>query len=363
MAPLSAELSRRGYREWVVHTGQHYDDNMSAVFFHQLAIREPDARLQVSGRSHGRMTAEMLVALEEMLLEKRPPFVLLYGDTNSTLAGALAAVKLRIPLAHVEAGPRLHDLDTPEEINRIVTDHASRMRFCPDSVSVDNLNRENQTTGVYFSGDVMYDAFLTFSPVAQNQSPILRDLALADKRFALLTVHRPNNTDSPEAVRRLVELLEATPLPVVFTVHPRTEAALKRHGAWRQCQSLPRARLIPAVGYLDLLCLLNACEIVLTDSGGLQKEAFFAGKPAVILFYSTPWPQIRDCGWQRCAWKDGGLDVAQALHDLEAFRPHGSRPELFGDGRAARRIVDLLEGAGWLAGSHSQVLQQNQSAA
>lgn len=363
MAPLSAELTRRNYREIVVHTGQHYDDNMSAVFFQQLAIRQPDMQLSVKGRSHAQMTAEMLVSLEAIMVEKQPPFVLLYGDTNSTLAGALAAVKLKIPIAHVEAGPRTYDLDSPEEINRLVTDHAARLRFCPDALSVENLAKENQARGVFFSGDVMYDAFLTFSEAARSHSTILQELDLLGKRFALLTVHRPNNTDTPEAARRLVTLLEATSFPIVFAVHPRTEAALKRYGCWERCQTFPNARLIPAVGYLDLLALLNASEIVLTDSGGLQKEAFFAGKPAVILFYTTPWPQIRDCGWQRCAWNDFGIDIGQLLQDLESFRPQGARPSLFGDGHAARKIVDLLETAGWLDVAHACPIQQKQTAA
>jgi UDP-GlcNAc3NAcA epimerase len=348
MGPVSAELRSRGYREFIVHTGQHFDDNMSGVFFEELGLPAPDLHLHVQGRRHGQMTAEMLGRLEDVMLEHRPQWVLVYGDTNSTLAAALAAVKLQIPLAHVEAGPRIYDIDTPEEINRIVADHAARLRFCPDLPSVQNLAKENVTQGVYFTGDVMYDAFLICSKRAAERSTILDRLRLRDREFALLTVHRPNNADSADSLARLAALLRGAPMPVVFPVHPRTEAALKRVGRWDELAALPNLHLMPAVGYLDILALTNAAQVVLTDSGGLQKEAFFARKPVVVLFYVSPWPQIVESGWLKLSWKDGGIDADGAIELMRSFRPSGYPGPVFGDGHAAARIVDVLEKHGWL---------------
>jgi UDP-N-acetylglucosamine 2-epimerase len=351
MAPVSAELARRGYREFVVHTGQHSDDNMSEVFFEELGLPTPDVRLVVRERHHGAMTAEILLSLERTMLEHRPPWVLIFGDTNSTLAAALAAVKLRIPLAHVEAGPRIYDIDTPEEINRIVADHAARLRFCPDVPSVMNLARENVSAGVHLTGDVMFDAFVHFSRIAIERSAILETLQVATKPFALLTTHRPNNTDDASAQEKLIRLLEASEIPVVFPTHPRTEIALRRNGFWDTLNSLENVRITPALGYLDILALVNHAEVVLTDSGGLQKEAYFAGKPVGVLFYATPWPQIESAGWQRRCWRDGGIDVEAALDVLTTYRPTSTRPAFFGDGRAAGHIVDVLEREGWLVPS------------
>jgi UDP-N-acetylglucosamine 2-epimerase len=348
MGPVSAELRSRGYREFVVHTGQHFDENMSGVFFEELGLPPPDLHLTIQGRRHGQMTAEMLARLEEVLLERRPPWVLVYGDTNSTLAAALAAVKLQIPLAHVEAGPRIYDIDTPEEINRIVADHAARLRFCPDLPSVQNLAKENLTQGVHFTGDVMYDAFLLYSKRAEERSTILDSLGLRDRQFALLTIHRPNNTDSADALGRLVELLRGSPLPIVFPTHPRTMAAFKRLGLWDEVNLLSNVRLIPAVGYLDILALTNTAEVVLTDSGGLQKEGFFAHKPVLVLFYVSPWPQIVESGWIELCWKDGGIDAGKAIDRITTFRPSSYPGAIFGDGRAAARIADILEQQRWL---------------
>ncbi|MGQ0713229.1 MAG: non-hydrolyzing UDP-N-acetylglucosamine 2-epimerase [Gemmatimonadaceae bacterium] len=349
MAPLSAELARRGYREFVVHTGQHSDDNMSEVFFEELNLPKPDIRLVVGERQHGAMTAEMLKSLEHAMLDHRPPWVLIFGDTNSTLAAALAAVKLRIPIAHVEAGPRIYDIDTPEEINRIVADHAARLRFCPDVPSVMNLARENVSAGVHLTGDVMFDAFLHFSRIADERSSILETLRLRKKRFALLTTHRPNNTDDPKAQEGLVRLLRESALPVVFPTHPRTENALRRNGFWDTVNALEHVHITPALGYLDILVLVNHAEVVLTDSGGLQKEAYFAGKPVGVLFYATPWPRIEAVGWQRRCWVDNGINVEAALDVVARYRPTASRPSFFGDGNAAGHIVDILESEGWLA--------------
>lgn len=347
MAPISAELYKRGYSEFIIHTGQHFDDNMSDVFFEELGIPKPNLNLGIGSGTHGQMTAAMLSELEKVMIDLKPKGVLLYGDTNSTLAAALAAVKLHIPIAHVEAGPRIYDIDTPEEINRIVADHAARLRFCPDVVSVQNLAKENITDGVYYTGDVMYDAFLIFSKSSQKKSFILQKLNLVNKKFALLTVHRPNNTDSKEALNRIIQLLKNASFTVVFPVHPRTQLAFKKYKLWDSLNLIPNAKVIPAVGYLDILQLVNNCHIVLTDSGGLQKEAFFAGKPVLILFYATPWPQIEACGWQKRCWRNNGIDVETINQEMEKYKPDNKRPELFGDGSAAIKIVDALENNKW----------------
>src|ERR1043166_560293 len=347
MGPISAELAARGYREYIVHTGQHFDENMSQVFFDELGLPPPDLNLDISTGGHGEMTGRMLIRLEQVLMERKPSCVITYGDTNSTLAAALAPVKLHIPFAHVESGPRIYDMTSPEEINRLVADHAATLRFCPDELSVRNLSKENITSGVYFSGDVMYDAFLRYGEIAAAKSPILDRLKLRAGEFALLTVHRPNNTDSPEALRRLLALFDRTPLKLVFPVHPRTENAFKRNGLWNDAQKKSCVILIPAVGYLDSLQLTRHASIVLTDSGGLQKEAFYAGKPCVTLF-TTPWPEIERAGWQVTAWGADGIDVSFALDQIGNYRPTDRRPELFGDGHAAKKVVDAMEQNGWL---------------
>jgi UDP-N-acetylglucosamine 2-epimerase len=348
MAPVSAELRRRGKGELIIHTGQHFDANMSDIFFDEMRIPAPDVHLAIGERSHARMTAEMLVRLEDELAGRKPEAVLIYGDTNSTLAAALAAVKLQIPIAHVEAGARMHDIDMPEEINRIVADHAARLRFCADHQSVENLAKENVVAGVIETGDLMLDAFRLFAPAARARTELLQRLGIAGKEFALLTAHRPNNTDDPETLKRCIEALSGSPLPVVFAVHPRTHIAFERHGLWTRLEALPNIRLTRALGYTDILTLVQAAAIVVTDSGGLQKEAYFAGKPCLIIFHVTPWPNIRDAGWQKLVQGFDRLDVAAFHADLMDFRPSGPRPRFFGNGEGARKVVDALEEHGYV---------------
>lgn len=320
---------------------------MSDVFFEELEIAPPDLHLDINRGTHAQITGQALIRIEEILLERNPSGLLIYGDTNSTLAAALAAAKLHIPVAHVEAGPRLFDLKIPEEVNRIIADHTSALLFCPDIVSVQNLARENLVAGVHFTGDVMLDAFLRFSELAARKSSIIDRLGLGSTPYALMTAHRPNNTDSAAALARFVELLERSRVPIVWPLHPRTTAALKREGLWDAAHRDNRHRLIPAVGYLDILQLLNHCKILLTDSGGLQKEAYFCRRPTVLLFFVSPWPQILDTGWQTLCWKDDGIDVDLALSALERYPTPHVHPDFFGSGRAASAVVDLLETHGW----------------
>lgn len=343
MAPVSHELRRRGIKEYIIHTGQHYDENMSQVFFDELEIPTPDLNLSVHSSKHGAMTADMLARLEEKFLELAPKALLIYGDTNSTLAAALAAVKIHIPIAHVEAGPRIYDIDTPEEINRIVADHSARLRFAPDEVSVENLKRENIVQGVSNVGDLMYQAFCHFKERALERSTIFQGLGLNEcNPFALMTIHRPNNTDDKAGLKACIEMLKQSPLPFVFAVHPRTKAAFERAGLWEALCAIPSVTLAPPLGYLDMLALLQRASIVVTDSGGLQKEAYFAGRPCLVMFHATPWPQILELGWQRLQGGFSDLELPAFLEALSSYRPTTPRREFFGDGRSAEYVVDQL---------------------
>ncbi len=347
MAPISAEIARRGLSEYIVHTGQHYDDAMSDVFFREMNIPSPHVQLALDGKNHAKMTAEMMVKIDDVVEQTGAKTMLIYGDTNSTLAATLVAVKRHMPIAHVEAGPRTYDKTSPEEVNRVIADYSASLRFCPDEISVENLARETMTDGVMFTGDLMYDSYLMFAARAAEQSDIVSRLGLAGKRYALMTSHRPNNTDSAAAIAGMVALLEGTPMTIVFAVHPRTKAALTREGMWEKVQALPNVIITGPLGYIDMLAVLESCEIVLTDSGGLQKEGFFAGKPVLNLFYLTPWPNIEANGWIH---NTGCLDVADMVDihaRMEQFRPTSERKPLFGDGTARVKVVDALEKYGF----------------
>lgn len=338
-APVSRALRAGGHEELLVHTGQHFDDLMSKVFFEELALPAPDVDLGVGSGPHGRQTGAMLAGVEEVLLARRPDVVLVYGDTNSTLAGALAAVKLGLPLAHVEAGLRSFNRAMPEEHNRVLTDHCADLLLCPTRTAVEHLAREGLTRGVRLVGDVMLDAVLANVARARARASSPADaLGLAPRSYLLATVHRPYNTDDPAALRRILEALEAVGEPVVLPVHPRTRARL----AGLEGLRLERVRLIDPVGYLDMLRLLDGCRLVLTDSGGVQKEAYFLGVPCVTLRPETEWVETVEAGWNVLAGDDPARIVALA----RGFAPAGARPAAFGDGRAADAVVAALEGDG-----------------
>lgn len=329
-APVSRVL-RRTHEEILVHTGQHYDDNMSEVFFRELSIPEPDINLGVGSGSHGAQTGAMLAGLEKVVMDARPDWVLVYGDTNSTVAGALAAAKLHVRVAHVEAGLRSFDRRMPEEVNRVLADHVSDLLLCPTRVAVGNLAHEGIARGVHLVGDVMYDAFLFNVGAARTQSRILEKYGLQRGGFALVTVHRAENTDDAERLRAIVEGLERSGLDVVIPLHPRTRSRLS--------ESLPpRIRVIEPVGYIDMLALEDAAEVIATDSGGVQKEAYFLGRPCVTLRDSTEWTETVAAGWNVLV----GADVKKIAEAMRTFRPNGKRPDLFGDGHAAEKIAGLI---------------------
>jgi UDP-GlcNAc3NAcA epimerase len=281
----------------------------------------------------------MLIRLEEVLLAEEPDCVLVYGDTNSTLAGTLAAVKLHIPVAHVEAGLRSYNRDMPEEHNRVLTDHVSDLLFCPTQTAVDNLAREGITRGVHLVGDVMYDAVLYNTSLAEDRSDILARFGLETRGYALATVHRPRNTDNPERLRSILGALVEIGRRVILPLHPRTRKNL--NALHRSNFHLPASiQLIDPVGYLDMLILEKNARVILTDSGGVQKEAYFFAVPCLTLREETEWLETVETGWNRLVGADRAL-IAQAAHE---FRPEGSPPAVFGDGHAAERVAKLLVG-------------------
>jgi len=335
-ASVVSRALRARHTEVLIHTGQHYDANMSDVFFRDLDIPAPDRHLGIGSGSHGEQTGRMLGALEAALLEEKPDAVLVYGDTNSTLAGALAAAKLGVPVAHVEAGCRSYDRSMPEEINRVLTDHASTLLFCPTPATIDNLAREGITAGVHLVGDVMLDLCRAWLREAEARSNVLQRYTLVPRRYLAATIHRAANTDDRARLVRLVDALGTLREPVILPAHPRTRAALR---------GIPvpgNVHVVEPLSYLDMLVVTRYARMVLTDSGGLQKEAFFLGTPCLTLRDRTEWPETVDAGWNRCVDDD-----ACAIGDAVAsWTPTGPvQVDAFGDGRAAERIATLVREA------------------
>lgn len=332
---IKAAAVSRAFRDFprmsevMVHTGQHFDANMSDVFFRELGIPQPRHNLEVHGGGHGEMTGRMLEGIERVLLEEKPDWMLVYGDTNSTIAGALAAAKLHTPVAHVEAGLRSFNRRMPEEVNRVLTDHVSTLLFCPTKAAVDNLAAEGIVEGVHQVGDVMYDATLDAIRRAKTESTVLETLGLAPGSYVLATIHRAENTDTAEHLGAVFDYLraQASGMPVVLPLHPRTRDAARRFGL-----ALDGLRVIDPVGYLDMARLLDGCALVLTDSGGVQKEAYFHRKPCITLRDETEWVETVETGWNRL-WKGPGYQ--QPRHDISEY----------GGGRAAHAILTLLQSA------------------
>lgn len=333
-----------GISEVLVHTGQHYDANMSRVFFEDLEIPEPEVHLGIGSAPHGRQTGRMMEGIEKVLLKEEPDWVLVYGDTNSTLAGALAAVKLHIPIAHVEAGLRSFNRAMPEEINRVLTDHAADLLFAPTEAAVRNLRKEGlPAEKIVETGDVMYDNALFFREKAEEESRILAGLRLKPRRYVLATIHRAENTDDPDRLRAIFEGLAsaAEDTPVVLPLHPRTRKALQDTGLFRAASE--RLRLIDPVGYLDMAMLETHAALIVTDSGGVQKEAFFQGVPCVTLRDETEWVELVDAGWNTVCPPASAEIVAAAVAEGRA-RPPTDSPDLYGDGKSADAILATLMG-------------------
>ncbi len=344
-APVSRALAdRNGVTEIIIHTGQHYDETMSRVFFEELAIPEPTYNLGVGSADHGVQTGRMLIGLEEVLEEERPDWVLVYGDTNSTLAGTLAAVKLGLPVAHVEGGMRSFDRRMPEEINRVVTDHLADLHLCVTQTAVDNLAAEGVAEGVHLVGDVMYDAVTMFVDLAHRRFNPLARLGLEPKSYVLMTCHRPENTDVGERLAAIVRAVGRVSRlkPVIAPLHPRTRAALKRFGL----DFPPSVKVMESTSYLETLVLEKNAALILTDSGGVQKEAFFHGVPCVTIRDQTEWSETVELGANILAGGDEEAIVVAARQALERGPLAANAAELYGGGRAARRIADLLIASG-----------------
>jgi UDP-GlcNAc3NAcA epimerase len=337
-APVSKAIRKR-HTEILVHTGQHYDRNMSDVFFSDLDIPEPEINLGVGSGSHAEQTGQMMMRLEAAILSEQPDWVLVFGDTNSTAAAAMAAVKIHVPVAHVEAGLRSYDRTMPEEINRVVTDHISTLLFPPTQVAVDNLKSEGITNGVVLAGDVRVDIVLSTVKLARRRrAALLENAKLGEgEAFALATIHRASNTDDPERLWNIVQVMNEADLAIVLPVHPRLRKMMQTF----DLTFGENVRAIDPVGFLDMVALLDACEIVVTDSGGLQKESYMLRRPTVTVRDTTEWVETVHSGWNRLCEPDPAHFKA-ALAEARGTPP-AEHPDFYGTLGVGERIVDALE--------------------
>ena len=334
-APVSRAIIEAGYVEYKIHTGQHYDYELSQVFFEELYLQEPSINLGIGSGTHAYQTGQMMIGIESILMTQKPDVVLVYGDTNSTLAGALATVKLNINLAHVEAGMRSYNRMMPEEHNRILTDHCADFLFCSTRIAVDNLAREGITKGVHLVGDTMYDAVLIFTKIAEQKSKILQTHGLKPNEYLLTTIHRAYNTNHPEVLASIFSAFQRVNDIIIFPIHPRTINAIKASNL-----SIPdNVKVIDPVGYLDMLVLEKNARIILTDSGGMQKEAYFFEVPCLTLRTETEWVETLESGWNLLVGKDPNF-IADIIREHKWPKTHNS--SLYGDGNASAKIVDIL---------------------
>lgn len=324
-------------KEIIVHTGQHYDASMSDIFFEQLNLPEPDYYLGIGSGTHGEQTGEMLSELEYVMISVNPDIVVVYGDTNSTLAGSLAASKLHIPVAHIESGLRSFNRKMPEEVNRVVTDHLSDWLFCPSLAAAENLKREGINERVYVTGDIMYDAVLHFKSYAVQQSTILQDLSLSENNYYLATIHRAENTDDPRRLKSILEVFQRFAKTTVLPLHPRTKNKINAFQL-NDLVDAPHIKIVEPLNYFDMLSAVSKASIILTDSGGLQKEAYMLQVPCVTLRDETEWTETVETGWNRLA---GANQEAIADKVMKLHTPEES-PPIFGDGHAAHQIAKTL---------------------
>jgi UDP-N-acetylglucosamine 2-epimerase len=337
-AAAVSRLLREAHDELLVHTGQHYDDELSTVFVEELGVPRPERELEIHGGTNTEQTGRMLAALGPLLAQEKPDAVLVYGDTNSTLAGALAASQAQIPVAHVEAGMRSFDRAMPEELNRVLTDHMSDLLLCPSQTAVENLERESVAGQIELVGDVQTDIAMIFQPRALEDSRPLKDAGVRPGEYLLVTAHRAGNVDDPQRLRQLVDLLLALGAPTVLPLHPRTGARLDAAGWLDELQDADHITLTPPLGYVAFTSLLVHSFALLTDSGGVQKEAYIAGVPCVTLRDTTEWVETVESGWNVLV----DLDKDAALNALDRKIP-SERPELYGDGDAGERVVQSLK--------------------
>jgi len=332
-APLSREI-RKDHDEVLIHTGQHYDYEMSKIFFDELGIPKSDYNLGVGSGTHGYQTGEMLKKLEDVLIKENPDITLVYGDTNSTLAGALASVKLHIKLGHIEAGLRSYDKNMPEEINRVLTDHISDLLFCPTKVSVENLKKEGIKNGVYLVGDVMYDSLIYNIKIAEKKSEILKKLGINKKEYLLLTIHRAENTDNIENLIKILDSLSKIEEKVIFPVHPRTRNVIEKY----KIEISDNIVLIEPLSYLDFIKLEKYAKKILTDSGGMQKEAYILKVPCITLRDRTEWIETIEDGRNILVSRDEN----KIIDAVKNFNPKEKQRNVYGDGKASKEILEVI---------------------
>jgi len=332
-AVVSRCLKAKGIEEIIVHTGQHFDKNMSEVFFTEMDIPKPHYNLDINGLTHGAMTGQMLEGIEKILLKEKPSMVIVYGDTNSTLAGALAAAKLHIPVTHVEAGLRSFNMNMPEEINRILTDRISSLLFCPSNNPVELLKKEGLTKGVYECGDVMYDAVLYYSSKAKKKSTILKDLKIKNE-YILTTIHRQENTDNLDKLKEIADSLNelSKSYNIIFPLHPRTKKILENNNIKLKFET------IEPIGYFDMLRLLENCKFVISDSGGLQKEAYFFNKHCINVREETEWTELVNIKQNHIT----GANKRNILETIKNISFSNFKKNIYGDGKAGENIVNII---------------------
>lgn len=341
LAALYHELDKEGYEQNIIHSGQHYDENMSDVFFQELDIPKPCVNLAAGGGSHAQVTAKAMVGLEEELMHIKPELVILYGDTNTTLAGAVVAAKLCIPIAHVEAGPRVHHKSNPEECNRIAADHLSDILFCPDEISMENLRREGLGERACMTGDIMYDTYLTIAgqPSGEPQEEVI-----------VMTWHRQENTADRERMESILRLVERLGDRVICPMHPRTKKCLQEYGLWEQVQTLSNLEIIEPVGYVEMVKLMQRAKLILTDSGGVSKESSFAGAKCLFMLEIDIWDDLARIDWLHKVNPQSRESVEDALH-FASQAQHvavADRPKFYGDGHAAAKMVRVLRERGFI---------------
>jgi UDP-GlcNAc3NAcA epimerase len=337
-APVSAALRKARIDEFIVHTGQHYDRAMSSIFFEELSLAAPNVNLGIGSGSAAYQISEALIKLEAVVMEHRPDVILLYGDTNATISGAIIASKLEIPSAHIESGLRSYKREIPEEINRVIADHCATLRFCPTENAVQWLAREGITEGVHLVGDPGYDATLMFSKAASQRSNILHSLNLQCKGYLLATVHRPYNVDVPAALASILEAFVECGETIILPLHPRTRSRLQEFTGLPSLEGT-KVRVIDPVGFLDMLMLEKNARLILTDSGGVQRESYFMAVPGITLRPETEWLETTSTGWSILAGSDKQA-ILSAIAKTDW--PTGEPPQYFGDGQAAEKIVSIL---------------------
>lgn len=341
LAPLSKEIRKRGYQDIIVHTGQHYDANMSDIFFEELGIHKPEVNLQIGSGTHAEMTAKCMVGLEKVFMEYSPTAVVVYGDTDSTLAAGITAAKMEIPICHVEAGPRTFKKNNPEEQNRIMVDHLSSLLFAPDCKSYDNLKRECVTGEVFQTGDIMQDSFMN-----SQSTDVLKTMGLKPRAYVLMTWHRQENTSSKERMESILDMVEQVPHDVICPLHPRTRGKLKEFGLLEKMEQLTNFKVIEPVGYFTMVGLMSHCKYLVTDSGGASKESCFAGVRCMFIVDLDVWTDLVDAGWILKVNVEDGNQVEEAISEMEkecSTEQLENLRKVYGTGQTSQMIVDILE--------------------